>query len=135
MSQVRFIVGELERLTARVVTAISVNITGVLAERTPVDTGWAAANWVPRIGDGDVPQATGDADAALVPGQRADQQAAIARLATGDYRIDQGAVFIGNGVPYIVNLNEGSSQQAPAGFVQQAIPEGIRRTSGQVTSP
>lgn len=135
MSQVRFIVGELDRLTAQLVTAFSVNITAELIERTPVDTGWARANWVPRIGDGEVEEETADADPARVPARSAEQSAALFNLVSGDYRIDQGAVFIGNGVPYIVQLNEGSSQKAPAGFVQQAIVAGIRGAAGTVRSP
>jgi hypothetical protein len=87
---------------------------------TPVDTGWARANWVPNIG---APQTTTEgtreaAEAGSV--STAGQQAAVARVAAS-YRRSQGPVFITNNVPYVVFLNEGSSKQAPRGFVQNAI--------------
>lgn len=135
MSQVRAVIGALNDFTSRVITALSVNITAELIERTPVDTGWARANWIPRIGDGDVQEQETEAVEALVPGRRAEQSSAVAALAAGGYDVSQGPIFIGNGVPYIVRLNEGSSRQAPAGFVQQSIPAGIRRTSGASVRP
>jgi len=36
------------------------------------------------------------------------------------------SVHISNDAPYIGRLNAGSSSQAPAGFVQRAIADGIR---------
>jgi hypothetical protein len=36
-----------------------------------------------------------------------------------------GSIFIANNLPYIVPLNNGHSQQAPMGFIQTAILNGI----------
>ena len=39
----------------------------------------------------------------------------------GRYRLGQGTIFITNSVPYIVFLEEGSSDQAPRGMTRFAI--------------
>ena len=123
--QIRAIVKGLEKLTERVVTKITLDITANLIETTPVDTGWARANWVPAIGtpfeanlDEIVPTPQDAASAAL------GQQAAIAGIVIV-YKLSMGAVFIANNVPYILRLNEGSSAQAPSAFVQRAIEKAV----------
>ena len=131
MSQIRFIVDQLEGATERVISRLGVNITAELIERTPVDTGWARANWVPSIGAPVTDNATRRADPALVPAQTARQQSGVASVATG-YRLSRGAVFISNNVPYIQVLNGGSSAQAPSGFVQDGIMAGIRSLRGTI---
>lgn len=121
--QISVIVRELERVTERVVVTLTLDANANFTEDTPIDTGWAAANWIPSIGAGSAgapTPTTREGREAAVAGQRAAQQAAITALATG-YSIRAGATFITNGVPYIVDLNEGSSQKAPAGFVQAGI--------------
>ena len=52
------------------------------------------------------------------------QQQGIAEVAT-QYTLDQGSVFVSNNVPYILKLNDGHSQQAPAGFIQTAIHKAV----------
>jgi hypothetical protein len=42
------------------------------------------------------------------------------------YKLDQGSLFVTNNVPYIVPLNNGSSKQAGAGFVERGIERAIR---------
>jgi hypothetical protein len=44
------------------------------------------------------------------------------------YKLNQGAIFITNNVPYIGNLDAGTSAQAPSGFVRQSILAGIQQT-------
>lgn len=126
--QIRVIVGELEGVTSRVIKKLTLDATANLIEDTPVDTGWARANWVPSIG---LPIVEG-ADASTreerqggVSSRRAQQQTKVAEVATG-YTLDRGSVFISNGVPYLVQLNEGTSKQAPAAFVQAAIARAVR---------
>jgi len=82
---------------------------------TPVDTGWARANWIPVIGR-PVSAPAGSREAV----SQGEQQAGLAQVAAG-YRARMGPVYISNAVPYIVRLNEGGSKQAPAGFVQAAL--------------
>jgi hypothetical protein len=80
--------------------------------------GRARANWIPTLG---VPH-TGTVD-------RIDKQGAatIALLApvTADFRLGQ-TIWISNSLPYIVPLNNGHSTQAPAGYVEMAVQEGLR---------
>ncbi len=76
---------------------------------TPVDTGHARANWLPSIG---VP-ATAETHSA------ATHAAAVASLL--GYRIENGALYVTNNVPYIGLLNLGHSSQAPLGFVELAM--------------
>lgn len=125
MSETRRVINALDRFTEQIVRRIGVNVTAELIRATPVDTGWARANWIPSIavafeGNADVtsPEAT---DVASAGGQ---QQAGIASL-TG-YRIDLGTIIIANNVPYIQRLNDGSSAQAPPMFVEMSIERGIR---------
>ncbi len=127
-NQIQVIIGQLEEATEKVVTRLSVNITAELIEATPVDLGWARANWIPAIGTPFIEDATPtsrEGRQAAVPSQRARQQAAVASLATSSYSLSRGPVFLSNNVPYITRLNDGSSDQAPTGFVQAAIQRGI----------
>lgn len=132
-SETRRVLGLLEEAVESAVTSLGVNITAELIERTPVDTGWARANWVPSIGTpftGNDEALNDAAREAAVPAQGARQETATASLLA--YQIGRGSVFISNNVPYILALNEGSSDQAPAGFIQDAIQAGIRSLSSEV---
>lgn len=128
--EIRAIVTGLTRVTEKVITRLSFNVTANLIEDTPVDTGWARANWVPSIGVSYDSPAVAPSDPGQVSGQAAAQQAAVAGL-TG-YKLRRGRVFISNNVPYIRRLNDGSSKQAPRGFVQAAIRRGIAQTGREV---
>lgn len=126
--RVRVVVEALDEFLEQIIRAIAFEIVANVKRApgeggTPVDTGWARANWIPRIGepfrgttgtreqaeDGNVSESDGNAGLTSLLG----------------YRIERGRVFISNNVPYIVRLNEGSSMQAPSGFVQAAIQEAI----------
>lgn len=123
--QVKAIVRGLEQLTERAIKKITLDTTANLIETTPVDTGWARANWVPSIGlpiDDNLSGVTPTAELASSAGAR--QQGALAGVAAR-YTLRMGSVFISNNVPYIVRLNEGSSTQAPAAFVQAAIRKAV----------
>lgn len=85
---------------------------------TPVDTGWARANW--RVGIGTSIRGTVGTKSSVNFGP---QQADLARLLS--YRTGQGKLRISNSVPYIRRLNEGSSSQAPAGFIEAAIRRAV----------
>lgn len=131
MTQVQVVVQSLEGFTERLIARLALNVTALLVRDTPVDTGWARANWVPSIG---TPRSrTAGTRAAAEAGQidrgpQVNGQAAVAGYKLGP------RIHITNNVPYINRLNSGSSRQAPAGFVQSAIFRGIRNTvlrSGQ----
>lgn len=116
----------LDRLTTRVVTRLTLDVTANLIEDTPVDTGWARANWVPSMGQPklkDLPPTRPD-DSQAVAGATAEQQGAVAGLLA--YTLKRGMVFVTNNVPYILDLNDGTSTQAPTGFVQRAIARAVK---------
>ena len=124
-NQITVVVKALETLTERAVKEIVLDCTANLLSPsseggTPVDTGWARSNWIPRIG-GTYPRPVGSRQEV----DHAAQEAGIASVAVG-YHLEDGYVTITNNVPYIVPLNAGSSAQAPAGYVQAAILRGVQ---------
>lgn len=79
---------------------------------TPVQTGHARANWIPSVGtphQGELDTAGGNAAAAQGQAQ------------VMAYTLEQGPMYVSNRAPYIRRLNEGSSTQSPALFVESAI--------------
>lgn len=106
----------------RAVKETAIAVLDTVVHKTPHDTGQARRNWQVAIRsarpintpleetdyEGDRTVAEGTAiirSTARQPGQ---------------------VVFITNALPYIQRLNEGWSQQAPAGFVEQCVQAGIR---------
>lgn len=84
---------------------------------TPKKTNQAAANWQAAIGV--LPSfKPGYTD---IPGARAAARAVIDSRKTGDH------IYISNATPYIGLLNQGSSQQAPAMFVEMALARARRQ--------
>ena len=105
--------GALDALRA---TALVINQTVIFA--TPKDTGHAKANWQVGIG---VP-VTNEIDAED-PGQG---EATISRNAVAIRLAPRGhTIILSNNVPYIHKLNEGSSSQAPAMFVEIAVATAV----------
>ncbi len=118
-AEIRRTIRGFEKASERVIKrlAFAVNNAEILA--TPVDTGWARANWIVSIGrPTTAPQ--GSRGAVSTGAQSAGQ----ARLLV--YTLVQGDIWLVNAVPYIQALNAGHSPQAPAGFIQAAILAGIR---------
>lgn len=99
-------------------------IDQVLVTSTPVDTGRARANWV--VGLGPSTQAID----AYFPGKGGATAAANAEAALQQARdfldgADVSVIYISNNLEYIQYLNEGSSAQAPAGFIEAAVDAGV----------
>lgn len=111
--------GPLEAFTERRVKGIILGIAANITEDMPVDTGHAANNTVPSIGT-----PYGEVDGSNESPSRAAQQAGVVSVATG-YKLPQ-IGYISNNVPYVPKLNDGWSQQAPAGFIQAGILRAIR---------
>lgn len=122
--EIRTVLVQLDEFIEDIMKDITLEATANFIQDTPVDTGWARANWVPNIGaEGEGTAGTREqAEAGNV--MTADQQQGIAAVAT-QYTIISGPIYITNNVPYINRLNEGSSNQAPAGFVQAGINRAI----------
>ena len=83
---------------------------------TPIDTGWASNNWWFSEGGpaNSSDQPSGNIETAM---QRIDQDT----ITISGIKIRGQTVHITNNVPYIARLNNGWSQQTPAGFVDRAI--------------
>jgi len=98
-------------------TALVINQTVIFA--TPKDTGHAKANW--QIGiDSPITKEIDEEE----PGQG---EATIGRNAGVIRAAPKGmkSIILSNNVPYIHKLNEGSSSQAPAQFVQIAVLDAV----------
>lgn len=124
--QIKVIFDQVNNFTERAVKKLVLDIVANLQVATPVDTGWARANWIPGIGgasNSPAPRPPGGAGTSSAANRQA---SAIASIATS-YSLSQGEVFIVNNVPYILRLNEGSSRQAPSGFVQRAITKAVKQ--------
>lgn len=104
-------------LAKKVVTTIVTD----LAYHTPVDTSAALSNWVVtksrKYGGRLPPHFPGELGSTR--NASAQETIAAAKIAIEDKKPGQ-KIFITNNIPYIVDLNNGSSRQAPAGFVERA---------------
>lgn len=100
--------------------AVAINQVVVLA--TPVDTGRARANWLVGLSN------------PVTEEVEQEDPSGVSTIAQGNARIltrRRGqTIFISNNVEYINKLNEGSSSQAPAGFVELAVQAGSRAVRG-----
>lgn len=102
-------------------------------ENTPVDTGLARSNWTPELD-----RAFEGLFPAHVPGKAGStaEENAVATIEAGAPTIEafdiekNGSIHITNNTPHIRPLNEGHSKQAPAGFVQIAVMEGLAKVRG-----
>lgn len=129
MSAIRIVIEALEKHVDEIIVRLVFEITAILTSApsrggTPVDTGWARANWIVSVGRPEVLPVGSRKEVSI-----AEQQASLAALL--GYKRTAGAVFIVNNVPYIRKLNEGWSKQAPAAFIQAAVAEGSKKILGK----
>jgi hypothetical protein len=101
---------------------IAVNLFAEIVSRTPVDTGYARANWWPSV--------TAPSEALTGPrfgqpiGGGAAEGLSLARLPDSLAELPAYGVFwIANNVEYIAALEDGHSAQAPAGMVRVSIAQ------------
>lgn len=93
---------------------------------TPIDMGWASANWFISVGgptQGNTGTPTGMGDVAARDAQQSQSVAEF--ISTYRNATTLPVVHVGNNVPYINRLNNGWSDQSPAGFVNQAVQEAV----------
>jgi hypothetical protein len=110
---------------------VALSVDATVVSGTPVDTGRARSNWVAELNS----PATGTREA-YSPGKEGstggpNAQAAIAqaKAVISAYKSGQ-TVHLTNNLPYIGALNDGRSAQAPVGFVQTAVLNGISQIRG-----
>lgn len=101
------------------IKSAAIELNGDLAFETPVKTGAAQWNWIPSIGtpSGDIVTTKGDSEQLA---QQGTQERASQLLSDYDVLTD-GDIWISNNLPYIAPLNNGTSQQADAGFVDALV--------------
>ncbi len=113
---------ELPKEASRLAVRISETIINDLAHVTPVDTSTAISNWQTEL---DAP--AGSIVDAHYPGEKGSTYSASARetidqaKATLKNKKPGQPIYMSNLLRYIKRLNEGSSSQAPAGFVERAV--------------
>lgn len=106
---------KLEDETARLLKETVLAVVTDLAQSTPIKTGQAQANWLTNIG-APFPYYMANEDA----NNAAQDSIDFARRALVGVKFDS-EIHITNNLPYISQLNAGSSKQAPALFVQAAV--------------
>ena len=100
----------------------ALTIVGDLVYHTPVDTSQALSNWDVTIG-----APADDPHGPYVAGKHGStqQQSAAKALAQAKQTLKDKkpgqTIYIANNLPYIRRLNDGYSQQVPAGFVERAL--------------
>lgn len=99
--------------------------------KTPKDKGEATSNWILGIGSPSAerrkPYVEGSKGSTAAQNITAAQQAGLAVIAQYPNN-SLPDLWIVNNTPQIVPLNDGSSLQTPAKFVEQSISEAVNRT-------
>lgn len=99
-----------------------------LAYATPVDTSAALSNWrlsinepLRRFIDAHNPGVFGSTAVASIQ-----ETVALARITAGMGKAGQ-LYWLSNNAPYIIDLNNGSSKQAPVLFIQKTIANSVKK--------
>jgi|TARA_Y100000310_G_scaffold160698_2_gene160513 hypothetical protein len=124
-SQLNRILRGLEEHVEQVVIRVTLNIHGVLVKATPVDVGWARANWIPNLRVAWVENLEGVEP--KVGGANSKQQQGVASVLSFQLGANGPLIYISNNVPYILKLNDGHSRQAPSAFIQKGVKEGVKK--------
>lgn len=118
-TRVRRIESQLVDFVSFVTAQLALEVTAEVKGSTPVLTGWARANWLASIGAPVV-------DVVGSPGNVSTGAQSRAEIAIAtNYKISDGPIYVSNNVPYIAALNAGSSQKAPAGFVEASLVNAV----------
>ena len=112
-----------DQAVADAMKQVAIAVVSDVAPATPIKSGQAQANWLVFVGN---PSPFYSANANSNGGWRESVANAQARLAN----YHGGDIHIVNNVPYIAELNRGSSRQAPALFVQSAVLRAQYRFKG-----
>lgn len=102
--------------------AVAIRILTNLTEEMPIDTGRAASNNIVTLGG-----PAGFTRPPFAPGHKGSTKTETVRatIAAGVQVISIAGpgqtIAISNAVPYVRDLNDGSSRQAPKGFVESSV--------------
>lgn len=109
-----------EREVNKVARATTLNILKGVVLATPIDTGRARGNWQTSVSKSiSLPVDSLDKSG----GSTINKGEAVLSATKG---IKYPVYWISNNLPYIEELNRGSSQQAPAKFVESVIAKAVK---------
>lgn len=137
--RVRVVTDALQLLIETSVRKLQLRAFQALTTSSPVLTGWFRARWSPGVGAPTPAKGSPSRPVSLDIARTqaaalfADHQQAATLLASG-YTLSQGPVFIVNDTPYGVYLNQGTSAQAPAMFVEQALAQAVDATRREIAA-
>lgn len=118
----------IEEGVERKVRAAALAVDQSVVNGTPVDTGRARSNWLVGINS-----PVRRERESIAPGSRGSTGGAVAAqaIAEGSAKIagysvtKDTAIYVSNNLDYIIDLENGKSRQAPAGFVAQGVQLGV----------
>lgn len=112
------ILGDIETEVKQVRDDLALRIDGRVVQETPFKSGEARINWIVSEGSPDSTHLNfGGSAAAALPAAKVE----IDKAKAFTY------LYIQNNAPHIERLNEGWSEQAPAGFVDAIIAQEVAR--------
>lgn len=124
---------QLERGIGLMVRTAALAADTELVLATPVDTGRARSNWVASVNEAVTETRAPYAEGIGGSTGASNAQSAIDQAkAVIEERKTEQTLYISNNLSYIARLNEGSSAQAPAGFVQTAVKRAVQIARQQV---
>lgn len=109
-----------------------------LIEITPVDISTALSNWQVGIGGIPIGPIPAYVEGSFGSTEKISEAIAIEQADIYIFASEPGeSIFISNSVEYITKLNEGSSRQAPANFVDRSVllGESFVRRNGLIEGP
>ncbi len=121
-----FIAETVAKRAVEVVKDVANKVGPTVVYATPVDTSRARMNWQGSVANPSTKVLAAYPDAPASPAEGPAIAIASIRAATGSYTGQKGGIWIVNNLSYIQKLNDGSSGQAPANFVAQAVLAGIQ---------
>lgn len=111
------LISKLRERADQLVRGVALEAHGRLVRRTPVDIGRARANW--NVGVGAPDRSTDpEATSSDVAAKRAEAR----RKIMSSFEAGK-SVFLTNGLPYISELEDGHSDQAPQGMIKVTARE------------
>lgn len=113
-----------QRGADKIVRKVALAIDQTVVMATPVDTGRARANWIASL---DAPVLSASEATDKSGGKPLAQAQGVIGAYKGETNV---SIHITNNLPYIGSLNDGSSAQAAAGFVQAGVRAGVRAVQG-----
>lgn len=107
----------IRRYVGRIRRELALELVDILRETTPIDTGHARSNWIPKLGR--PYQGVAGSREAVDWGP---QQRGIREI-IDEPQESRRVANIGNRVRYVPKLNKGSSQQAGPHFIEAALAQ------------